>query len=80
MARILINLKEQREALPHLLAAVRENPTNEVSHFLLATVYKALGDKLQHQKEMALYEKYHIRPYAPGAVGTFPRRNWPCLR
>jgi hypothetical protein len=49
-----------------LLAAIRLNPTNEVSHFQLATVYKALGEMSNYQKELALFEKCHARPYAYG--------------
>lgn len=67
LARILINLKKPREALPHLLAAIDVTPTNEVSHFLLATAYKSLGDSANHEKEMALFQKYHVRPYSAGS-------------
>jgi len=66
LARTLINLKSPKEALPPLLAAIRLNPTNEVSHFQLANVYKALGEMSNYQEELALFEKYHARPYASG--------------
>jgi hypothetical protein len=48
-----------KDALPHLLAAVKLNPTNEMSHFLLARVYKTLGDSSQSDAEMRLFQKYH---------------------
>ncbi len=64
LARALINLKRPQEALTHLLAAIRLNPTNEVSHFQLAGVYRSLGDQANYQKEMGLYQKYHSRPYS----------------
>jgi len=40
------------------------NPTNEVSHFLLAGAYKSLGDAADYKNETALFQKYHFRPYA----------------
>ncbi|PYU45717.1 MAG: hypothetical protein DMG54_05175, partial [Acidobacteria bacterium] len=48
-----------REALGHLLEAVRIEPENEVAHFRLASVYKALGDAANQQKEMASFQKLH---------------------
>jgi tetratricopeptide (TPR) repeat protein len=64
MARTLIHLQRPKESLAHLLAAIQLNPANEVSHFLLAGVYKSLGDAADYQHEMTLYLKYHSRPYA----------------
>ncbi len=72
LARTLLHLQKSHEALDHLLAAVKLNPTNEVSHILLAQVYKSLGDAAGYQKEMALFEKYHLRPYADKSAGDDP--------
>jgi tetratricopeptide (TPR) repeat protein len=63
LARTLIHLRKPKESLPHLLAAIQLNPKNEISHFLLAGVYKSLGDSAGYQNEMALYRRYHFQPY-----------------
>jgi tetratricopeptide (TPR) repeat protein len=59
LASTLISQGRLREALGHLLEAVRVEPQNEVAHFRLASVYKALGDTANHQKEMAFFQKLH---------------------
>jgi tetratricopeptide (TPR) repeat protein len=64
LARALIQLEKPKEALLHLRTAVELNPRNEVSHFLLARAYRSVGDTMNYQKEMALFQKYHLRPYA----------------
>ena len=45
-------------------AAIHLDPTNDVSHFLLAQAYKSLGDQGGYNNEMAVYQKYHVVPYA----------------
>ena len=45
--------------MPHLEAAIQLNPTNEISHFLLASAYKSLGNSTDSENEMALYKRYH---------------------
>ena len=59
LAHALLDLRRPREALAPLREAVRLNPQNEVSHFLLASAYKALGETVNYQSEIGLYEKYH---------------------
>ena len=59
LSRTLLNLGRPSEAPAHLHEAVRLNPQNEVSHFLLASAYKALGETTSYQSEMSLYQKYH---------------------
>jgi len=71
LARTLINLNRPKEAIPHLLVATRLKPANEVSHFLLASAYGQTGDLAGQQKETALYQQYHVRPYAAGTQGQF---------
>ena len=63
-ARTLMNLNRPIDALAHLDAAVRLNPDNKVTHFLLARVYKRQGNDAGYQKEMALYQKYLERQSA----------------
>jgi tetratricopeptide (TPR) repeat protein len=72
LGRVLINLKKPQDALPHLLTAVRVNPENELPHFLLASVYKALGDATNHQKELALFQKSHAGGRHTGLGTTMP--------
>jgi tetratricopeptide (TPR) repeat protein len=59
LASTLISGGRLREALGHLLEAVRVEPQNEVAHFRLASVYQALGDTANHQKEMEFFQKLH---------------------
>jgi len=59
LASTLISQGRSQEALGHLLEAVRVEPQNEVAHFRLASVYKALGDTANQQKEMAFFQKLH---------------------
>lgn len=71
LARVLVNLHEPKQAIPHLVSAIRLNPANEVSHFLLATAYGETGQAAGHAREMALYRRYHIRPYAGSGASRF---------
>jgi tetratricopeptide (TPR) repeat protein len=71
LARTLLNLHRPKEAIPPLLTAIRLNPTNEVSHFQLATAYTQTGDAEGREREMALFRKYHVRPYTNAAQGEF---------
>lgn len=64
LARTLIQFKKPQDSVPHLLAAIDINPQNEVSHFLLAHAYQSLGNSAGYQREMTLYQKYHVQPYA----------------
>jgi tetratricopeptide (TPR) repeat protein len=79
LARTLIDLHKPADSVPHLRVAIRLNGTNEVSHFLLATAYKATGNTAEYQQEMALYRNYHIVPYAQesGSAGQSPTVTTP---
>lgn len=63
-ARTLLQLHKPKDALAPLRAAIHLDPTNDVSHFLLAQAYKSLGDQGGYNNEMAVYQKYHVVPYA----------------
>jgi predicted Zn-dependent protease len=54
-ARALIRLGKQPEALPDLLMAEKETPTEPSIHFLLAAVYRAQGQSAEAQQEMKTY-------------------------
>ncbi len=54
-ARALIRLGKQSEALPDLLTAEKDNPSEPTIHFLLASVYKFQGKATEAQQEMRTY-------------------------
>lgn len=57
LARVLVELGQPREALPHLQAAAGRNAENEVSRYQLAMVYKALGNAAEQQKAMEQFRR-----------------------
>jgi tetratricopeptide (TPR) repeat protein len=58
-ARALVEIGQPAKARPHLEAAVKLNPDNEVSHYQLALVWGALGDKPAQQREFAEFRRAH---------------------
>jgi len=60
-ARAFIRLGKQSEALPDLLMAEKDSPTEPTIHFLLASVYKALGKTAEAQQEMRSFEQWKRR-------------------
>ena len=54
-ARALVRLGRQPEALPDLLMAVKESPSEPTIHFLLANVYRSQGKSAEAQEEMRTY-------------------------
>lgn len=56
-ARALVRLGKQAEALPDLLMAENESPSEPTIHFLLAAVYRAQGKTAEAQAEMQTYGK-----------------------
>lgn len=69
LARALIALQEPASALPHLRLAVKLSPQSATAHFLLAEVYKSQGSSADYQRELALYRKYSVQPFAGNNVG-----------
>lgn len=57
LARVLVELGQPGEALPHLQAAAGRNAENEVSRYQLAMVYKALGNAAEQQKAMEQFRR-----------------------
>jgi len=55
--RALIRLDKQSEALPDLLMAEKDSPTEPTIHFLLASVYRAQGKSAEAQQEMQTYSR-----------------------
>lgn len=56
-ARALVRLEKHDEALPDLLMAEKESPSEPTIHFLLAAVYRAQGKSAEAQAEMKTYGK-----------------------
>jgi tetratricopeptide (TPR) repeat protein len=54
-ARALVRLGRQPEALPDLLMAEKDSPSEPTIHFLLANVYRSQGKTAQAQEEMRTY-------------------------
>lgn len=54
-ARALVRLGKQPEALPDLLMAEKDSPSEPTIHFLLANVYRFQGKSAEAQEEMRTY-------------------------
>ncbi len=54
-ARALVRLGRQPEALPDLLMAEKDSPSEPTIHFLLANVYRSQGKSSEAQEEMRTY-------------------------
>ena len=54
-ARALVRLGRQPEALPDLLMAEKDSPSEPTIHFLLANVYRSQGKSAEAQEEMRTY-------------------------
>ena len=54
-ARALVRLGKHDEALPDLLMAEKDSPSEPTIHFLLAAVYRAEGKSAEAQTEMQTY-------------------------
>lgn len=57
LAKSLAYLDRGGEALPHLLAAARLDPDNEVVHHRLAQAYQKAGQTQEAEREMAVFRK-----------------------
>ena len=57
LGRLFLKEGKAREAIPHLEAAARLEPRDKLSHYLLASAYKSLGDPDTARRELDLYRK-----------------------
>jgi len=76
--RALIRLGRQTDALPDLLMAEKESPSEPSLHFLLASVYRAQGKSGEAQREMQTYsrlQKEASETLAKQASGVTAIRN-----
>jgi tetratricopeptide (TPR) repeat protein len=55
--RALIRLGKQSEALPDLLMAEKDSPSEPTIHFLLGAVYRSQGKSAEAQQEMQTYSR-----------------------
>lgn len=58
LAIALISMNEQKDALPLLESAVKEDPTNIVAHYRLSTLYRRAGRVADAKREMDEYTHY----------------------
>jgi len=75
LGRVLSDLKQPEKALPHLQAAIRLNPENEVSHYQLALVYKALGNASGQQKELREFQRLRTKEPPQQEAAPFKLRE-----
>jgi tetratricopeptide (TPR) repeat protein len=61
LARVLIALNEPQKALPQLEKAILLNPENEVSHYHLSLIYRALGNTAGQEKELGEFRRLRAR-------------------
>jgi len=51
----MIRMNKQSDAFPDLLLAEKDDPSEPLIHFLLASVYKTQGKTAEAQQEMRTY-------------------------
>jgi tetratricopeptide (TPR) repeat protein len=61
LARTLVALGRPAEALPHLEAALKGNPDNDVACYQLAQAYRALGNTSEQEKALAEFNRVRGR-------------------
>jgi len=57
LGRLFLREGKAREAIPHLEVAARLEPRDKLSHYLLASAHKLLGDQDAARHELDLYRK-----------------------
>ncbi|HEY6616223.1 MAG TPA: tetratricopeptide repeat protein [Vicinamibacterales bacterium] len=57
LGRTLVALGRPAEGLPHLQAALKSNPENEVAHYQAAQAHRALGNTADQEKELAEFNR-----------------------
>jgi tetratricopeptide (TPR) repeat protein len=73
LARTLIALGRPSEALPHLKAALEQNPDDEVALYQLAQASRAVGDVAGQQKALAAFTQARTRARQPALVAQAQR-------
>ena len=80
LARTLIALGRPADALPHLQAALKGNPDNEVACYQLAQAYRRSGNAAEQEKALAEFNRVRSarsrrRPRCPRPSATSRRRR-----
>jgi tetratricopeptide (TPR) repeat protein len=57
LGRTLLSLGRPADALPHLQAAIKEDPENEVAYYQVAQAYRALGRTAEQEKALADFSR-----------------------
>ncbi len=57
LGRTLVALGRPAEGLPHLQAALKRNPENDVAHYQAAQAYRALGNSAEQEKALAEFNR-----------------------
>jgi tetratricopeptide (TPR) repeat protein len=73
LGRTLIALGRPAEALPHLQAALKGNPENEVAHYQVAQAYRALGNSPEQEKALAEFNR--ARSHAERRTAAVPEKS-----
>ncbi|MHB1023517.1 MAG: tetratricopeptide repeat protein [Acidobacteriaceae bacterium] len=58
MAKALIAMQQPAKAIPLLERAVKLDPTNDIAHYRLSTLYRQSGREVDAKREFAEYQKY----------------------
>ena len=77
-ARALIKLERHAEAVKDLEAAVKADPAESSTHFLLAQAYRSLGRTQEAQAEMKVFSKLEESARAKTADAIVKRQRLPC--
>jgi predicted Zn-dependent protease len=72
-ARARIRLGEHSDALPDLLMAEKDSPAEPTIHYLLASVYRVLGNTAEASREMQTFEQLKRKGIVIGP-GYFEQR------
>ena len=73
LGRTLIALGRPALALPHLQAALKANPENEVAHYQVAQAYRALGNTPEQEKALAAFNR--ARSKADRRAAAVPEKS-----
>src|SRR4029079_7835887 len=57
LARTLVALGAPADAIPHLKAAIGQNPENDVAYYQMAQAFKALGNGVEQEKALAQFTR-----------------------
>ena len=75
LARTLIALGRPADAVPHLQAALKINPDNEVAWYQLGQAHRALGHTAEQEKALAEFNRVRAISARRAAAGPEPKRD-----